>query len=95
MKAAGRNYFVDMGFAFFEVVDEKQADTLDQIEVGERVSGKLRFALEVPDLDAVVNRLVEYGAKMIQSPKEVPWGDRIARLIDPEGIHLTFFERNK
>ncbi|MBN2433891.1 MAG: VOC family protein [Spirochaetes bacterium] len=91
----GRNYVVEMGTAIFEVVDEKQANTLDQIEVGERVSGKLRFALEVPNLDAAVNRLVEYGAKMIQSPKEVPWGDRIARFIDPEGIHLTFFERKK
>ena len=88
----GRNYVVDMGTAIFEVVDEKQADTIDQIEVGKRVSGKLRFALEVPDLDAAVNRLVEYGANMIQSPKDTPWGDRTARFIDPEGIHLTFFE---
>lgn len=91
----GRNYVVDMGTAVFEVVDEKQANTIDQFEVGERVSGKLRFALEVPDLDAAVNRLVEYGANMIQSPKEMPWGDRTARFIDPEGIHLTFFESKK
>ena len=33
----GCNYVVDKGFAIFEVVDEKQANTLDQIEVGERV----------------------------------------------------------
>ena len=33
-------------------LEEKQARTVDETEVGKRVSGQNRFALEVPDLDA-------------------------------------------
>ena len=63
-----------------------------KLKLEKELSGKLRFAFEVPNLNTAVNRLVKYGGKMIQSPIEVPWEDRIARFIDPDGFHLTFFE---
>lgn len=88
----GQNYVVDMGKAIFEVIDEKQAATIDELEVGERVSGKLRFALQVPNLDAAVVRLTDYGATLVSPPQKMSWGDRIARFKDPEGIQLTLFE---
>ena len=55
----GRALVLDMGKATLEVFDEKQAQTVDQVEVGKRVSGQIRFALRVPDLDAAMKRLAE------------------------------------
>src|SRR6202171_4781899 len=41
----GRALVLDLGKATLEVFDEKQAQTVDQIEVGRRISGQIRFAL--------------------------------------------------
>ena len=46
----GRAAVLDMGQATLEIFDEQQANTVDQLEVGQRVSGPVRFALRVPDL---------------------------------------------
>ena len=44
----GRAVILDMGRATLEVFDEKQAATIDQLEAGRRLSGQVRFALQVP-----------------------------------------------
>ena len=46
----GRALVLDMGKATLELFDEKQAQTIDELEVGRRISGRVRFALQVPDL---------------------------------------------
>ena len=58
----GRSLVLDLGRAALEIFDEAQANTIDDIEVGQRVTGKIRFALSVPDLDAAVKRLTAFGA---------------------------------
>jgi len=85
----GKALVLDLGRATLEVFDERQADTVDQIEVGKRVSGKIRFALQMPDLDAAVDRLLNYGAKLVSAPLETSWGERTARFEDPEGMQIT------
>ncbi len=47
----GRVVLLDAGRATLEIFDEAQAATVDMIEAGRRVSGTVRFALEVPDSD--------------------------------------------
>jgi catechol 2,3-dioxygenase-like lactoylglutathione lyase family enzyme len=88
----GRALVLDLGRATLEVFDEKQANTVDQIEVGRRVSGKIRFALQVPDLDAATERLSSHGATLVHSPVETPWGDRTARFEDPDGMQITLYQ---
>ena len=88
----GRALVLDMGRATLEVFDEKQANTIDQIEVGERVSGQIRFALQVPDLDAAVKRLVASGATLVHGPVVAPWGDKTARFQDPDGMQITLYQ---
>ncbi|MFP3854266.1 MAG: VOC family protein, partial [Anaerolineales bacterium] len=88
----GRALVLDMGRATLEVFNEKQAHTVDEIEVGRRVSGKIRFALQVPDLEEAVERLTSHGAELVHSPVETPWGDRSARFKDPEGMHITLYQ---
>jgi uncharacterized glyoxalase superfamily protein PhnB len=47
------------------------------------MSGQIRFALQVPDLDAAMKRLLEHGATLVHGPLITPWGDRNVRFQDP------------
>jgi predicted enzyme related to lactoylglutathione lyase len=88
----GRSLVLDLGRATLEVFDEKQAQTVDMLEVGRRTSGKFRFALQVSDLDAAIARLTSHGAKLVSPPVETPWGDRVVRFEDPEGMQITLYQ---
>ena len=81
-----------MGRATLEIFDEVQAETIDGLEAGRRVSGPVRLALQVPDLDTAVARLVAHGATLVHPPVVTPWGDRNARLQDPDGMQVTLFQ---
>jgi uncharacterized glyoxalase superfamily protein PhnB len=88
----GRALVLDMGKATLEVFDEMQAQTIDQIEVGRRISGQIRFALQVPDLKAAMERLLAHGATLVHPPVVTPWGDHNVRLQDPDGMQITLFQ---
>jgi methylmalonyl-CoA/ethylmalonyl-CoA epimerase len=89
----GRALVLDLGRATLEVFDEKQAQTVDEIEVGRRISGQLRLALQVPDLDGAVQRLLAHGAILVHPVVVTPWGDRTVRLQDPDGMQITLFQK--
>jgi methylmalonyl-CoA/ethylmalonyl-CoA epimerase len=88
----GRALVLEMGKATLEVFDEMQAQTIDQIEVGSRISGQIRFALQVPDLKAAMERLLAHGATPVHPPVVTPWGDRNVRFQDPDGMQITLFQ---
>jgi methylmalonyl-CoA/ethylmalonyl-CoA epimerase len=88
----GRALVLDMGKATLEVFDEKQAQTVDQIEIGRRISGKIRFALQVPDLKSAMERLTAHGATMVAPPVVTPWGDQNVRFQDPDGMQITLYQ---
>lgn len=89
----GRGVILEAGVATLELFDHAQADTLDAIEVGRRVSGKIRFAIEVPDSARTASRLVDAGATAEGGVVETPWGDRNVRVRTPDGMQLTLFDR--
>jgi methylmalonyl-CoA/ethylmalonyl-CoA epimerase len=88
----GKALVLDLGKATLEVFDEQQAETIDQIEVGRRISGPIRFAMQVSDLDSAIERLQEYGAKLVHPPVVTPWGDRNVRFEAPDGMQVTLYE---
>ena len=88
----GRALILEMGQATLEIFDEAQAETIDQIEAGQRLSGPIRFALQVPDLQAAMERLLAHGATLIHPPVITPWGDYNVRLQDPDGLQITLFQ---
>ena len=88
----GRAVILDLGRATLEIFDEQQANTVDQIEVGQRLSGQIRFALQVPDLKSAVERLLAKGAILVHPPVLTPWGDYNVRLQDPDGLQVTLFQ---
>src|SRR5512139_1358299 len=61
----GRALMLDMRHATLELFDEKQAEVIDQLEAGKRVSGQVRLALQVPDLEAALERLLANGATLV------------------------------
>ena len=88
----GHALVLDMGHATLEIFDEAQAETIDQLEAGKRVSGQIRFALEVPDLKSAMERLLAHGALLVHPPVTTPWGDYNVRLQDPDGMQITLFQ---
>jgi lactoylglutathione lyase len=46
-----------------------------------------RFSLWVyaEDCDAAVERLREGGVTIVEEPTDQPWGERVARVLDPDG----------
>ena len=91
----GRALMLEMGRATLEIFDERQAEVIDQLEAGKRLSGPVRFALQVPDLDAALERLLAHGASLVHPPVVTPWGDRNARLQDPDGMQITLFQASE
>lgn len=88
----GNALILDMGKATLELFDERQAEVIDQLEAGRRVSGHIRFALQVPDLKAAMERLLAHGATLVHEPVLTPWGDYNVRLQDPDGMQITLFQ---
>ncbi len=88
----GRALILEMGKGTLEIFDEAQAETIDQIEAGQRVSGQIRFALQVPNIDDAMVKLLAHGATLVHEPVVTPWGDRNVRLQDPDGMQVTLFE---
>ena len=89
----GQALILNMGKATLEIFDETQAQTIDQIEAGQRLSGQVRFALQVPDVKAAMERLLAHGAKLVHPPILTPWGDYNVRLQDPDGMQITLFQK--
>jgi len=87
----GRVILLDAGHATLELFDERQAESVDRIEAGRRVSRSVRLAVEVADVDGTAARLVDHGAAAEAQPVVPPWGGRNARLRAPDGMQLTLF----
>jgi catechol 2,3-dioxygenase-like lactoylglutathione lyase family enzyme len=87
----GRGTILDAGHATLELFDPRMAESLDAIEVGRRVSGTIRFALEVDDSIATAERLVEHGATREAEVVVTSWRDQNVRVRAPDGMQLTLF----
>ena len=88
----GRAMMLELGRASLELFDEKQAEVIDNLEAGKRISGQFRLALQVPDLQTAMERLLAHGAILVHPPVTTPWGDINVRLQDPDGMQITLFQ---
>ncbi len=91
--ADGRGVILALGpHTTLELFDAAQAAFVDQLEVGKRVSGPVRLAFQVQDVEAETSALQQAGAKLLSHPTLMPWGDRNARIETPEGMQVTLYE---
>lgn len=88
----GHAVMLELGQATLELFDEAQAEAVDALEAGRRVSGQVRLVLKVLDVQVAVERLAAHGAKLVQAPRVMPWGDINARVEDPDGMQVTLFQ---
>jgi hypothetical protein len=70
----------------FDAAVRLYRDALGLPEIAE-----VRFALRVPDADAMATTLIESGASAVAPAVDTPWGDRNARVAAPDGLQLTLF----
>jgi catechol 2,3-dioxygenase-like lactoylglutathione lyase family enzyme len=82
---------LDGGRATLELVNEQQAQRIDEIEVGRRVSGPVRIAVEVDDSETTAERLADAGAEQVADAVTTPWHDRGVRMRTPDGMQMTLF----
>jgi lactoylglutathione lyase len=87
----GSGAVLDAGRATLELLSVPQAELVDQVEVGSRVAGPVRVALEVADSVETAGRLVAGGAEALAEPVVTPWRHRNVRLRAPDGMQLTLF----
>ena len=83
---------LDVGRATLELSNAAQVAMIDDVEVGRRVSPRLRVAFEVNDAERVTNDLVEGGADLIAAPTLTPWQSLNSRLSAPADLQITLFE---
>jgi methylmalonyl-CoA/ethylmalonyl-CoA epimerase len=88
----GRGFILGAGPASIELLDRAEARRVDWIEAGERVSGRVRLAFGVSNVEASASSLQDGGAKAVGGPVHTPWGDLNQRLQAPEGTQLTLFQ---
>jgi predicted enzyme related to lactoylglutathione lyase len=53
------------------------------------------YYARVSDIDKAVARAREKGGRVLSGPMEVPGGDRIAQLVDPQGARFALLEGKK
>ncbi|MFY9712110.1 MAG: VOC family protein [Microbacterium sp.] len=83
---------LDVGRATLELSTPEQVDLIDEVEVGHRVSPRIRVAFEVVDAAAVASDMVAAGAVEIAPPTRTPWRSLNARLAAPGDLQITVFE---
>jgi lactoylglutathione lyase len=88
----GRIAILDAGRATLELTDRPHGEYIDEVEVGRRVAGHIRVALEVGDSAAATDRAVDAGATRIAEPTVTPWNSLNSRLEAPAGLQLTLFQ---
>lgn len=90
----GSGIILEAGKASLELIDAKHAATIDALEVGRRVAGPVRIALNVgKDIETATATLSAAGAEVISPVTTAPWS-RVSRLKDPAGMQLTLFEKS-
>lgn len=83
---------LDMGRATLELSTPEQVELIDRVEVGRRVSPRLRVAFEVADVERVTSQVVSEGARLIAPPTRTPWDSLNARFDGPADLQLTLFQ---
>ena len=89
--ADGRVTILEAGRATLELLDPTHAAFVDEVEVGRRVAGHVRIALEVDDSAETARTLAAAGATVIAEPTRTPWDSLNARLDGPAALQLTLF----
>jgi predicted enzyme related to lactoylglutathione lyase len=83
--AEGPVFFVGLRAddAEFGLVNNEEADA--------GMPSRIVLSIDVPDVDALLDRVRELGGTVLAPPNDMPWGQRVAHVRDPDGnaVNLT------
>jgi len=88
----GHVTLLDAGRATLELMDDANAQFVDEVEVGRTVAGHIRVALQVEDAAGATAAAETAGARVLAPPTRTPWNSLNARLEAPGDLQLTLFE---
>ena len=63
----------------------------DAVEVGEPV--RVLLSVDVPDVDALLPRVAALGGSAPGPSNDMPWGQRVAHVTDPDGNALNLTQQ--
>jgi len=91
-ETTGNGIILEAGKASLELIDKKDAASIDEIEVGQRIAGPVRLALNIGgNIEDASQKFIEGGAIARAEIKQAPWS-KVQRLEDPSGMQFTLFE---
>ena len=91
-EATGNGIILEAGKASLELIDKKDAASIDEIEVGKRIAGSVRLALNIGEnIEEASEKFIAGGATALADIKQAPWS-KVRRLEDPSGMQFTLFE---
>lgn len=91
-EGGSRVMILDAGAATLELAEPATAEYIDRIEVGRRVAGHIRVALEVDDVHGGTKAVHEAGGEVLADPTPTPFRSTNARVEGPAGLQLTLFQ---
>jgi predicted enzyme related to lactoylglutathione lyase len=90
----GHGIILEAGKASLELIDKKDAASIDEIEVGRRIAGPVRLALNIGEnIEDASEKFIASGATAMADIKQAPWS-KVRRLQDPSGMQFTLFENS-
>jgi predicted enzyme related to lactoylglutathione lyase len=80
----------DAFFVAFRIGDStlglvSEADT----KTGQDSTHRVVISVEVDDVDALVARVEDLGGSLFAPPNDMPWGQRVGHIYDPDGNMLN------
>jgi uncharacterized glyoxalase superfamily protein PhnB len=88
----GRVVILEAGIATLEIGDPTHGAYVDEVEVGRRVAGHVRLALQVDDARTATVGAEAAGAEVVAPPTQTPWRSLNARLEAPGGLQVTLYQ---
>jgi catechol 2,3-dioxygenase-like lactoylglutathione lyase family enzyme len=93
--ADGRGAILELSRATLEIMDRKNAKSVDELEAGVHEPREMRLGLKVENLQSTVEYLEQHGAKVVSKSVETPWGSFNQRLETPDAKQLTVFQETR
>jgi len=78
----------DPGYVALRLGSSQLGLGLDADAVADAPAQRCALWVYAEDCDAAVDRLRSGGARLTEEPADQPWGERVARVLDPDGNEI-------
>jgi predicted enzyme related to lactoylglutathione lyase len=72
-------------------VDDAELGVVANEAAAPAAAPRVLISIDVPDVDGLLDRVTELGGTVLAPPDDMPWGQRVAHIEDPDGnpVNLT------